>query len=440
MTQPTPYTRKANFTQAAETTPLDPISPASLDAEFNAIVQTAARLVANIALIQRDDGALRNGSVTFDTLRPDVLLVLGASGTWVLRGPWVTGTNYAASDVVTNGTQTLAAVSAHVAAAAIEDDITAGKWSLIFDAAGSEPTDDSVTTQKIADGAVTAVKLGITDLTLSGFMKAAAGFAGGTAASGSLFHAKLDAGNVILHAERKTAGQGLVGVKLTGVTSGANWNMELASGATDLTFRHSTAGVVLSINAAGNVDAPGGMRATGSILPSTGAGVFHRFAANIGYSETYDYTASAWRDYHLRGKNVIVSVSGVTIGTFSSTGLAVVGAVSVDGNDLRDVPQRVASGSTALVAADRGKHILLTSAIAAELTIPTNAAVPMPGNPIVTLINSGAGLWTIQPPAGGTLTWAGPGTTGARTLSSKGMATLVKVGTNDWFIAGAGIA
>jgi hypothetical protein len=42
--------------------------------------------------------------------------------------------------------------------------------------------------------------------------------------------------------------------------------------------------------------------------------------------------------------------------------------------------------------------------------------------------------------AGVTLIWAGNGSTGSRTLSQYGMATIVKVDTNTWYISGTGIS
>lgn len=440
MTQPTPYTRKANFTEAAVANPASPIAPASLDLEFNALLLTLGMAVLNLGLIQRDDGALRNSLVTLDTLSPAVLIALGAGSEWRPRGAWVTDQDYLVSDVVTDGTRTLVAAQAHQAAADIEDDIAAGRWTLIFDTAGSTPANGSVTTVKLADGAVTQAKLGLSDLTLAGWLKAVTGVALGTGTTGSLFHAKRDGGDVILHVERKTASQGAIGIKFTGATGGDAWFVETPAAGTGLDIRHSAGGVGLSLLAAGGVDAPFGLRATGSVLPTEGAGILHRFSANVGYSDVYDYSAATWRDYQLRGKTVSIVASGVTVATAVAGGLAVAGSVTVDGNDLRDIPQRIATGSTNLVSTDRGTHLYLNSAIAADVNIPANAAVAFAIGTAIVLYNQGAGAWTVKPAGGVTLTFAGAGTTGNRTLGTKGMATLLKVGTDAWVISGAGVS
>jgi hypothetical protein len=76
MAQPTAYEPSHEFLTDEG---LDPNIPGSeLDIEFNAIELTLDEVLANLALIQRDDGALKNGVVTTDSLDPDLLAVINS--------------------------------------------------------------------------------------------------------------------------------------------------------------------------------------------------------------------------------------------------------------------------------------------------------------------------------------------------------------------------
>jgi hypothetical protein len=57
----------------------------------------------------------------------------------------------------------------------------------------------------------------------------------------------------------------------------------------------------------------------------------------------------------------------------------------------------------------------------------------------ISIINQGTGNITIANVAGVQLYLAGNATGGSRTLTSYGMATLLKVQVNTWFINGTGV-
>lgn len=73
MSQPPPYDRQFNFQNQALLTPNDPPPADEMDSEYNAIKLTLDATLANLALIQRDDGALKNDSVGLDQLKDEVL-------------------------------------------------------------------------------------------------------------------------------------------------------------------------------------------------------------------------------------------------------------------------------------------------------------------------------------------------------------------------------
>jgi microcystin-dependent protein len=93
-----------------------------------------------------------------------------------------------------------------------------------------------------------------------------------------------------------------------------------------------------------------------------------------------------------------------------------------------------------LVLTDSGKHVFHPSSdtSARTFTIPGNALVAFPVGTAVSFINQhNAGSITIT--SVDPLYLAGAGTTGNRTLAPSGVATAVKVATNEWIIYGAGL-
>jgi hypothetical protein len=104
----------------------------------------------------------------------------------------------------------------------------------------------------------------------------------------------------------------------------------------------------------------------------------------------------------------------------------------------RDIPQNVQSSNYTLALIDAGKHIYSTNTGTQTITIPTNASVAFPTGAAITLINNGTTAITISTTSI-TLNQAGTTDTGNRTLATKGLATLIKVGTDTWFISGAGV-
>ena len=72
--------------------------------------------------------------------------------------------------------------------------------------------------------------------------------------------------------------------------------------------------------------------------------------------------------------------------------------------------------------------------------MPPNGTVGFPLGTTVTIINNGGAAIVIAQGAGVTLCQAGTTSTGNRTLAVRGMATLIKVETNVWFVSGTGIS
>ena len=100
---------------------------------------------------------------------------------------------------------------------------------------------------------------------------------------------------------------------------------------------------------------------------------------------------------------------------------------------------QVSGGATAytLALADAGDHVYFTGGSTATLTVPTNATVAFPIGTTILALNNNSGNLTISG-AGVTFQLAN-GATGNRTVATKGMASLIKVATDTWWVTGPGV-
>lgn len=131
MTQPTPYQRQFNFTGWSSSSPNRPQPGVSLDADFNAAQLTLSQILANLALIQRDDTRLANGSVGVDQLDALALALIGSEG-FVVRGQWAPITVYSRGDIVSLAGDVYLVTVAHTSNAAIAVDLASGYLQIVF--------------------------------------------------------------------------------------------------------------------------------------------------------------------------------------------------------------------------------------------------------------------------------------------------------------------
>jgi len=130
--------------------------------------------------------------------------------------------------------------------------------------------------------------------------------------------------------------------------------------------------------------------------------------------------------------------------TFTGTATLASGSTISDGTTAfsigyLNVPQNAQSSNYTLALTDTGKHVYSTNSGTQTITIPTNASVAFPVGAAITIVNNGTTSITISTTSI-TLYQAGSTNTGNRTLATKGVATLLKVDTNTWFINGVGIS
>jgi hypothetical protein len=85
---------------------------------------------------------------------------------------------------------------------------------------------------------------------------------------------------------------------------------------------------------------------------------------------------------------------------------------------------------------DAGQGIATTAGV----TVPANATIAFAIGDAVVIHNSSTANITITQSAGVTLRLAGTATTGNRALAQRGLATLLKVGNDEWVASGMGIS
>lgn len=132
----------------------------------------------------------------------------------------------------------------------------------------------------------------------------------------------------------------------------------------------------------------------------------------------------------------------------SNTGNVYGGNISLAGNisgntggyalGYRDLPQIVASNTT-LAATDGGKHYYSATAANYTLTIPNNATTSFATGTAISIVVQAAGNILVNASSGVTLYMAGNSTAANRYVNAYGMATLLKVATDTWFINGTGV-
>src|SRR5262245_39553908 len=137
MTQPTAYVPATNFQEeeADNVAGRSTVRTAMVDVELQAIATTLSQTLANLAIIQRDDTALKDPIVTTDSLSQQVKALISTTGINP-RGAWLTATAYAIKDVVETGTPLVSyiCVTAHTSGT-FATDRAAGKWMVM----GQEP-------------------------------------------------------------------------------------------------------------------------------------------------------------------------------------------------------------------------------------------------------------------------------------------------------------
>lgn len=139
--------------------------------------------------------------------------------------------------------------------------------------------------------------------------------------------------------------------------------------------------------------------------------------------------------------NISTSLGGVSsslAGVATAVGSATSGPAAANIGYL-GVPGNPQSGAYTLLPTDAGKKIYSTNTSAQSITIAAHATQAIAVDSVIPIVNDGNSTMSITPAGNVTLILAGPGTTGSRALAKQGMATLMQVATDRWFISGPGV-
>jgi hypothetical protein len=217
---------------------------------------------------------------------------------------------------------------------------------------------------------------------------------------------------------------------LTSNIAGAGYNISNVS-TISVTGNVSTGNVSVT----GNVDATF-VRVYSGIVPNVSASpapTISGFGAISTTGTPGNITASG---------NLIASQDARITGNVTAGNVNITGNISSNVNGFalgyRDIPQVVFTSNATLALSDAGKHYFSSNS-ANVITIPNNTTVSFSIGTAISIIQQGTANLTVTPGSGVTMYLAGNSTSASRTVGNYGMATLMKVNTDTWFINGTGV-
>jgi len=137
--------------------------------------------------------------------------------------------------------------------------------------------------------------------------------------------------------------------------------------------------------------------------------------------------------------NTVVTLTGTqTLTNKTITGLNSASTVKDSAGNLygfgfRTMPQSNNVSGT-LVLSDSAKHLYLTG----NVTVPPNSSVAFDIGTVISVVSNATAI-VIQAGVGVTLKLANSASTGNRSVASNGVATMIKVATDTWYVFGIGV-
>jgi len=231
-------------------------------------------------------------------------------------------------------------------------------------------------------------------------------------------------------------------ISATGNISGGNLNVTgniVDTGALTI-ITGSNGNIALAPNGTGIVTASGVFSATGNVTGGNllTAGLISATGNITGGN--LNTGAQVVATGNITGGNLITA--GLVSATGNVSGGNIITTGNVTGNTAgfaigyRDIPQVSLASNVTTALTDAGKHYYSTSASNLSLTIANNTSVSWPVGTAISVVNRGTANITIAQGTGVSLYLAGNATSGNRTVTTYGMATVMNVAANIWMING----
>jgi hypothetical protein len=138
-----------------------------------------------------------------------------------------------------------------------------------------------------------------------------------------------------------------------------------------------------------------------------------------------------------------ITTGNITISTGGTiTGNAAAGNLSASAVGYIGLPQNNLTSNYVITLADQGKHLYYNVSTSSIVYLPTTSNVAFPIGATIDIISrtSSSANVTITPNTGVSLFLAGNTTSAGRNVTTYGMATLVHVAANTWFVRGTGVS